>query len=87
MRHENVEKLLLDNGYEGVKYLSGDSYDTAIIGVTSDDRVVYDYEKMIEWLMENDDIDREAAAEWIQYNTIRALPYMAPGEPVVMYPL
>lgn len=63
MRHENVEKLLLDNGYEGVKYLSGDSYDTAIIGVTSDDRVVYDYEKMVEWLMENDDIDREAAAE------------------------
>lgn len=84
---DDVEKLLLDNGYDGVKYLTGDSYDSAVLGVTTDNQVVYDYEKMIAWLMEHDWMDRESAAEWIDYNTIRALPYMAPGETIVMYPL
>lgn len=24
--------------------------------------------------------------EWIDYNTVRALPYMEPGAPVILYP-
>lgn len=46
----NAEELLLNNGYEGVKYLSDFSYDTALIGVTSNNEAVYDYDKMVEWL-------------------------------------
>ena len=46
-----AEEKLLENGYEGVKYLTDFSYDTALIGVTHDDRAVYDYDLMVEWLM------------------------------------
>lgn len=33
-----AEKRLLENGYDGVKYLTNYSYDGALIGVTDDGR-------------------------------------------------
>lgn len=83
----DAEQRLLDNGYEGIKFLTDYSYDTALIGVTADDRAVYDYDKMVDWLVENADLTPEEAMEWIDYNTVRALPYMGDDGPVIMYPL
>lgn len=78
---------LLDAGYEDVIVLSDYSYDDAIIGVTTDDRVVYDYDKMVEWLHEKHEFSVEDAMEWINYNTIRALPYAGDKGPIIMYSL
>ena len=72
-------------GYDDVIIFSDYSYDTALIGVTHDDRAVYDYDKMVEWLVENEDFTEEDAIEWIDYNTLRALPYAGPGSPIVVY--
>lgn len=83
----SAEDVLLENGYEGVKFLTNYSYDDALIGVTEDNRAVYDYEKMVTWLMETQGWTYEEAAEWVDYNTIRALPYMGEGAPIVMYSL
>lgn len=83
----DAEQLLMDNGYEGVKYLTDYSYDTAIIGVTDDNRVVYDFGRMVAWLVNERGMEAEDAVEWIEYNTIRAIPYMGEGAPIVMYPL
>ena len=83
----DAEERLLENGYEDIKYLTNFSYDTALIGVTHDDRTVYDFDKMVEWLMETQEYSQEEAIEWIEYNTIRALPYMGPDSPVILYPL
>lgn len=47
----NVEEKLLDAGYENVKYLTNYSYDEALIGVSEDNRAVYDFNKMVEWLV------------------------------------
>lgn len=82
-----AEERLLENGYEGVKYLTNYSYDTALIGVTNGNRAVYDFDKMIEWLVEEEDFTYEDAIEWIEYNTIRALSYMGCDAPIIMYPL
>lgn len=82
-----AEEKLLESGYEGVIYLTDFSYDDALIGVTEDYRAVYDYEKMIQWLMDTEQWSYEDAVEWIDYNTIRALPYMGDGAPIIMYPL
>lgn len=27
------------------------------------------------------------AVEWVDYNTVRALPYMGDGAPIIVYPL
>ena len=81
-----VEERLLENGYEDVKYLTNFSYDTALIGVTDDNKAVYDFNKMVEWLIETQNFTDEEAIEWIECNTIRALPYFGEGSPVIMHP-
>ncbi len=63
------------------------SYDGSIIGVTTDDRVVYSYDKMVEELMQDEEWSYEDAVEWIDYNTIRALPYAGENGPIIMYPI
>lgn len=60
------------------------SYDGSIVGVTTDGRVVYDYDKMVEELMEDEGWSCEEAAEWINYNTIGGLPCDENG-PIIMY--
>lgn len=83
----SAEERLLENGYVGVVFLTEYSYDDALIGVTEDGRAVYDYEKMIQWLMDTEEWSCEEAMEWIDYNTLRSLPYMGEGAPIIMYPL
>jgi hypothetical protein len=80
----NAEERLLENGYDGVKYLTNYSYDKALIGVTDDGRAVYDYELMVEWLMDAEGWSYEDAAEWVSYNTLRTLPYMGEDAPIVI---
>jgi len=83
----NAEERLLYAGYEDVKYLVNYSYDDALIGVTEDGRAVYNYELMIEWLMNEEGWTDNEAVEWIETNTIRALPYMGNDAPIIVYPL
>lgn len=81
----NAEEKLLDAGYEDVKYLVNFSYDDALIGVSHDGRAIYDYDKMIETLMKEEGWTYEDSADWVNYNTIRALPYMGKDAPIIMY--
>lgn len=83
----SAEEKLLNNDYEDVKYLTDYSYDDALIGVTNNNRAVYDFDKMVEWLVEKEKLTYEEAIEWIEYNTIRALPYFGENAPIIMYPL
>lgn len=82
-----AEERLLDAGYEDVKYLVNFSYDDALIGVSHDGRAIYDFDLMVEWLMQEEDWTDDEAVEWIEYNTIRALPYFGEEAPIIMYPL
>lgn len=81
MYNEKIRKAIANyyNGYEEDEQplLFGPSmaYDNSIIGFTEDGRAVYDYQKMVEELMQEDNCTREDAIDWIDYNTIRALPY------------
>ena len=84
---KKVEDRLMDAGYEGVEYFVNYSYDDALIGVTEDNRAVYDYNKMVDWLVETEGFTEEDAIEWIDYNTIRSLPYMGEKAPIIMYPI
>ena len=83
--NETAEQRLLDAGYEDVIIFSGDSYDDALIGVSENGRAIYDFDLMVEWLMNQDGMDEEDAIEWIEYNTIRSLPYVGEKAPIVMY--
>lgn len=41
---------------------------------------------MIDWLVETQNFTHEEAIEWIECNTIRALPYFGEDSPIIMYP-
>lgn len=85
MSRENRD-LLNEMGYEDAVILENPDYDSAIIGVSESGKVIYDYDKMVEWLMETDGMTYEEAMEFIDYNTIRALPYFI-NSPIIMYHL
>ena len=83
----SAEERLLNNGYEGVKYLTNYSYDTALIGVSECGRAIYDYDLMIEYLMEEEGWSETDAIDWLEYNTIRSLPYFGEDAPIIMHRL
>lgn len=82
-----AEEKLLDYGYEDVIIFKDFSYDDALIGVSNDNRAIYDFSKMIEWLMNSEGWTEEESIEWIEYNTVRALPYAGDEAPIIMYSL
>lgn len=63
------------------------SFDNAIIAVDQDGRAVYDYDLMVEELMRDEEWTMEDAIEWIEYNTLRAIPYAGDMAPIVVYRL
>jgi hypothetical protein len=73
-------------GFEDVVIFENPSYDEALIGVTTDNRAVYDYERMVKWLIRHNCCTRCEAIEWIEYNTLRAIPYYDDA-PIIMHRL
>lgn len=82
-----AEEMLLDNGYENVVIFKNYGYDSALIGVSQDNRAVYDFDLMVEYLMKEEDFTETEAIEWIEYNTIRSIPYAGNDAPIIMYSL
>ena len=82
-----AREKLLEAGYEDVLIFENYSYDDALVGVSEDGRAVYDFDKMVEWLCENEAYNELDAVEWIEYNTIRALPYMGEDAPIILHRL
>ena len=83
--------FLVENYDENMVFFDNPSFDSAIIGVTHDNRAVYDYDKMVESLtneyVSEGKEEEEAASmamEWINYNSLRALPYV-PNGPIVLF--
>jgi hypothetical protein len=84
-KRENRD-LLNEMGYEDLVIFENPDYDAAIVGVSEGRRVIYDFDKMVECLVKEDGMSEEDAVEFIEYNTIRALPYFV-NSPIIMYPL
>lgn len=80
----NPRDILCDHGYEESILFDRPDFDSAIIGVTEEGRVVYDFWKMVEQMQKDDGISAEEAIEFIEYNTIRALPYAGELAPIIM---
>ena len=83
----SVEERILDSGYENVIVFANDDFEDALIGISDDNRAIYDFDLMVEWLMKQDNMDETEAVEFIEYNTIHALPYVGDGAPIIMYKL
>ena len=71
---KDIEEYLTDIGLEdaGVILFKNPDYADAFIGMSQDDRAIYDYNKMVECLVHDDGMDEGEAAEFIDYNTVNA---------------
>lgn len=85
------EDILEENGYdiealqeEGTILFRNPDFSTAIIGISSDNHVIYDYNKMVEHLIKYDEMTEEESIDWIDYNTLNT--YSSEGlMPIIMY--
>lgn len=86
MERKDLTEYLESIGEETV-VLEPEYLDNAIIGISDDNRLIYGYEQLIDCFSKNEDMTYEEAIEWVDYNTLRALPYMGAKAPIINMPL
>lgn len=78
-------QALIDLGLEDSIVFENPDYDSAIIGYDANNyRIIYDFQKMIEYLIENDGMSYEESVEFIEYNTLRSIPYAGDKAPIIL---
>ena len=80
---EDLNNWLETLGSEGTSFFTNPDFVSAIMGLTEDECLLYNYDKMIEHLVETDDMSVEDAEDFICYNTLRTIPYMGEKSPIV----
>ena len=75
----------IKNNYDGAVLFDNPSFDNSIIGISTDNNIIYDLISMVDELAEDDGVSYEEALEFIDYNTLRTIPYINEGnKPIVM---
>lgn len=81
---EKTKQLLSDWNLDDAIVFENPSYETAIVGYdVHSNRIIYDYELMIDYLVENEQMNEDEAVEFIDYNTIRSLDYIE-NHPIIL---
>ena len=83
--NDKLREFICEIGYEDSVLFVDPDYDDAIVGVTTEGQIVYDYDKMVADMIVKDDMEGVDAIEFIEYNTIRSLPYSPDPKPIIMY--
>lgn len=84
---DELEEYLVAQGHEETVYFEHPSFVKAITGITDSEQLIYDYDLMIAAAMEEEGWNVEDAVEWIEYNTLRSIPYMGNYHPIVSLPI
>ena len=63
-----IREYIENEGYEDVIIFDNPSYDDAFIGITTNNIAVYDFNKMVEWLIQKEEMSYEEAVDFIYYN-------------------
>jgi hypothetical protein len=84
----NRRELLNELGFEDSIVFENPNYDSAIVGYdANNNRIIYDFNLMVEYLMDKDNMEYDEAVEFIEYNTLRAIPYAGENAPIVLMTL
>jgi hypothetical protein len=80
----SVNNSIRDILPDGAIVFDNPAFDNSIIGTTLEGNVIYDYENMVDELSNDESMSESEAIEFIDYNTIRALPYTGDKGPLVV---
>lgn len=84
---EELRRFLLERGNENSTYFTNPDFIDAILGINEDGCLVYSYNRMVESLILHDSMSYEDAVEFIDFNTVRTIPYMGEHAPIIVYNL
>ena len=85
---EELCEYLEAQQHEGTLFFENPSFVKAITGITYSGQLIYDYDLMVESAMEDEGWEYEDAVDWIEYNTLRSIPYMDNGvRPIISFPI
>lgn len=82
--NEAIRQALRDMDHDEAIIFDQPDYDDAIVSVTDEGRVIYDFDAMVKCLVDRDNMSEMEAIEFIEYNSIRALPYAGELAPIIM---
>lgn len=83
---EKIEEFVMD---EEVLLLDEELYVDSLVGVVMlpGVRAVYDFDKMVEELVQKKGLSAEEAADYVSYNEVRGCGYMGDKSPIIFDPL
>lgn len=84
MDKEKIENLLSNADPKAMRLEPYTTFDRAILGLTSDGRIVYSENKILLALQDVDGKDYEQALEWYEYNTARGVAYAGKKAPIII---
>lgn len=84
LTQDELKKYLCEQGHDEAILFEAPDYVEAVVGVTIEGRVLYDYETMVDYHVEHDGMEYGDAADLVSYGAIRALSYMGENAPIVI---
>lgn len=85
MTNEELKEKILELGeYEDSIVLEGNEFADGVVGITTEGRVVYSYERLVERLATAYG-STEEAIEWLETNTIPSLGWMGAKAPILIH--
>lgn len=84
---DELREFLEAQGHEETVFFENPSFVKAITGITDSGQLIYDYALMIYSAMEEENWNEEESVEWIEFNTLRSIPYMGHARPIVSMPI
>ena len=83
-RVEDLKEYLAERGFTDTVVLECPSYISAVVGISTDGRLIYSRDLMARYLSRKDGMSELDAEEFIDFNTVGALPNMGEKAPIIM---
>lgn len=84
MDKNKLEELLSNADPKALRLEPSTTFDRAILGLTSDGRIVYSESKIILALQDVDGMEYDEALEFYEYNTSRGVAYAGKKAPIII---
>lgn len=81
---EDLKEYLSQQGLWDTVVLENPSYISAVVGISTDGRIIYRRDLMVEYLCREDGMTELDAEEFIDFNTMGSLPNMGGKAPIIM---
>lgn len=81
---DKIEELMSLADPKALRLEPKETFDRAILGLTSDGRIVYSENKILLALQDVEGMEYDEALEWYEYNTSRGVAYAGKKAPIII---